>query len=520
MPFETLTLNPRMRKFAKVRYAAGVCMVLVLLSGCGGLGTRGESARLEFESAARTLLAEQRYTEAADEYLRLASLSRPPASHEYVIKAAAALVDGGDMTGARNLLSERLPAELETGARTSRDVVLARIALAEREPAKALGLLPPGMEASAPAALHSLILQYRAAALAGLGRHLDAARERVALSPLLPPGPQLDANHRALWESISQLTPQELSGAATTATGTMAGWVELAAIAQQSMTDPDALSRGLEGWRQRFPGHPAESLVVPELELLARTGPARPERIALMLPLRGGFAAAAAAIRDGFLSAWLEDQGGTGRPAITIVDTTDADILTLYRQTVDQGAQFVVGPLDKTAVTVMAAETGLPVTTLALNYAEESPPTAAPSSTAVSVGALPSPTAALTPPTSTAGLEPRCPREPSPKRFHYRRAAPSRPRRCSTSSRCLQRAKPRPSRRGPGSTAREEWACLRPARLSASGSPVASSGSGNRWVALWPRTGVTPTTPATSRDRSPICSTWSRARSACGDCET
>ena len=99
--------------------------------------------------------------------------------------------------------------------------------------------------------------------------------------------------------SISQLSPQELSLAGTTETGTLAGWVELAMVSGQSMSDPVTLAQGLEGWRLRFPAHPAESLIVPELELLARTGPARPERIALMLPLRGTFATAAAATQPG-----------------------------------------------------------------------------------------------------------------------------------------------------------------------------------------------------------------------------
>lgn len=390
MPFATLTLKPRMRKFAKVRYAAGVCIALMLLSGCGGVSTRDE-----VDSAARSLLAQQRYAEAGDEYLRLASQSRPPASHQYLIKAAAALVDGGDVAAARSVLSDRLPLALAEEIAIARDVVLARASLAERDPFSALELLTPGLEGRAPTTLHALIFEYRALALAGLGRHLDAARERVALTPLLSSEARIEANHRALWASISQLSPQELSLAATSAAGALAGWLDLAILSHQLMTDPDALSRGLQAWRLQFPGHPAESLIVPELELFASVGPVRPERIALMLPLRGPFATAAAAIRDGFLSAWIEDGNDDARPSITVVDSTDAEILSLYRQTVDQGAQFVVGPLDRSAVTVLAAEPGLPVTTLALNYAED-PPATGSGSIATGSPYPPSPTATPT----------------------------------------------------------------------------------------------------------------------------
>ena len=154
----------------------------------------------------------------------------------------------------------------------------------------------------------------------------------------------------------------------------LGGWLELGAVANRAITDPAALDRELQRWRLDFPGHPAEAVIVPELQRIAAMGSMRPAQIALVLPLSGGFASAGQIVRDGFMAAWLEDTANAERPAITVMDSAGADVVALYHQAVADGAEFVVGPLQKSEVALLAAEPDLPVPVLALNYADPATP--------------------------------------------------------------------------------------------------------------------------------------------------
>ena len=356
---------PSIRKMMR----AGLLVVAaaLLLSACGG----PQAVRPEMEVTARALLAQGRYQEAANEYLRLSAESRPPASDEFAVKAAAALVDAGDLAGARQVLSERLGAEPGPSARAGRDVLLARIALADRDPQGALDRLPPGAERGAGAALERLVRELRIEAYDALGRHLDVAAERVALDPLLKTTEERDRNAFAIWQAVSRLSPAELLQARLPPPDVLGGWLELATIANRAMTDPSTFAAELARWRLSFPAHPAETAVIPELQRLAEAATTRPSHVALLLPLHGSFAAAGRVVRDGFMAAWYDDgANGQQRPVVSVHDSAETDVTALYRQVVAEGADFVVGPLRKAAVTALAQLDDLPVPLLALNYAE------------------------------------------------------------------------------------------------------------------------------------------------------
>lgn len=357
---------PSIRKMTR---AALVAMALALLAGCGGVQT----VQPEMEAQARALLAHGRYYEAANEYLRLAAGASPPVSDEFTIKAAAALVDGGDIPAARRVLDEQLGANLGAQALIARDVLMARIALSERDPQRALDLLPADLERAVGRSLQRAVREIRVEALEALDRHLDAAAERVALERLLDDHDTISANQVGIWEAVSRLSPPELTQARTPPPDVLGGWLELAGIANRAITDPEALARELERWRLDFPAHPAASSIVPELLRIAEMGTTQPAQVALLLPLRGSFANAGEVIRDGFMAAWLDDGQNTGRPVVTVYDSSEVDVVALYHQAVANGAEFVVGPLQKGAVSMLAAASDLPVPVLALNYVDPLP---------------------------------------------------------------------------------------------------------------------------------------------------
>jgi len=94
--------------------------------------------------------------------------------------------------------------------------------------------------------------------------------------------------------------------------------------------------------------------------------PAAPGRIALLLPLSGPQRAVGEAVRDGFMAAYLADGDNPLRAQLSILDEATP---TAYGLATRQGADMVVGPLLKEAVT-QAAAAGGSVATLALNNLE------------------------------------------------------------------------------------------------------------------------------------------------------
>ncbi len=93
-----------------------------------------------------------------------------------------------------------------------------------------------------------------------------------------------------------------------------------------------------------------------------------PGRMALMLPLKGAYGESAQALRDGFLAAYYQSlPEDSAAPTIRIIDTSEGDIVTLYRQAVAQGMDLVVGPLSKEQGLQLVQAGPLAVPTVVLN---------------------------------------------------------------------------------------------------------------------------------------------------------
>jgi outer membrane PBP1 activator LpoA protein len=93
-----------------------------------------------------------------------------------------------------------------------------------------------------------------------------------------------------------------------------------------------------------------------------------PTRMALLLPLQGAYAPSAQAIRDGFIAAYYQSlPQDKNPPTIRIIDTSQGNILELYRQAVNQGANVIVGPLNKEAGLQLVQAGSINTPTILLN---------------------------------------------------------------------------------------------------------------------------------------------------------
>ena len=102
-----------------------------------------------------------------------------------------------------------------------------------------------------------------------------------------------------------------------------------------------------------------------------RDGYRPPLKVGLLLPLSGNQAAAAGALRDGYLAGYYgEDRR---RPDVRFYDST-AGARTAYNRAVAEGSDLVVGPLGRDEVDALFSGDHLPVPVLALNRGSRAVP--------------------------------------------------------------------------------------------------------------------------------------------------
>lgn len=401
-------------------------LLLLLLSGCvivpppGGPG-QPDILDLTDTTNLEQLAADGRFLDAALGYSKLASAARlpdgkPSAQHAfYSLRTAELLMQGNYVPQAYQLLSEIDVATLTPDLLPRHTVLSAEIALARNLPEQALTTLEQASDVDL-LRLHRL----RAKAYAQLGHHLESARERVLLEPLLSDDDAVLANQEAILASLQMLTPTALQALQTSGPpDVLSGWLELTQLGR-SMSDSRQAGADVVTWRERYPAHPAKDDIIAAVLLARPRVLPLPKKIALILPLNKRFANAASAVRDGFLAAYFSqtehtlansapadlpqadslpgpaltdetisitpsqfDTPASVVPSIAIYDAGEdpTNIGLVYEQAVDDGAEFIVGPLRKEAVNQLAERDDLPVPVLALNYsgsvgssAEKTPP--------------------------------------------------------------------------------------------------------------------------------------------------
>lgn len=99
-----------------------------------------------------------------------------------------------------------------------------------------------------------------------------------------------------------------------------------------------------------------------------------PTKLAVLLPLSGDLATAAAPVRDGLLTGYYGER--RRRPEIDFYDTagTPGGAIAAYGRAVAAGADFIVGPLGRDEVGALFNQPNLSVPMLVLNRTAETPP--------------------------------------------------------------------------------------------------------------------------------------------------
>lgn len=356
--------------------ALAATLAAVLLNGCATHPAQEEARLLAPVQGpplqeADALLAQGRAGEAARAYLGIAERVGPPAREQLQIKAVKAHLASGDTRAAQEVISKIERQQLTPGQRTLLTLSEADLALLEGRAEDAIKRL----DALQPATLANELNIQRLASLASAQRlnqdPVASAQSLIALDRLLDEEARL-LNQVSLIATLSTLSSETLKELARSGQGAMKGWADLALIAHQSGGDPtrfQELHRQSRSGRALAGEHPR--LAQAYAEMLSG-GYAKGDRVSLILPGAGRFAAAAVAIKEGLEAARRADVSGQPPTLETIDNSNPERTVSLHAGAVERGARYVIGPLQKDSVDRLAATTGLSVPTLALNQSTRS----------------------------------------------------------------------------------------------------------------------------------------------------
>ena len=326
------------------------------------------------------------------------ALRLPPSEHSAVFAAAEAALNRHDWMEAQVQL-EQLADDDDSAAGESgeamfqnpapaltrddlafRDYLLARSLWVRGQAGPALNALQrlPRYDIS-PAITH-LALRQQQEILDLQGQYLASAAVASNILRRVP-GDQSAMLKREIWRNLQRLDAAQIrAGLAGAEEAEWRNWLELALIAdrQQAGTSSNA-NAALQRWLDDNPTHPAANPLPGGLEFLvtqARAATPGVTNIALLLPLSGRLAPAAKAVRDGYLASYYAaKQSGEPNLQVTVIDTLMYEnAAQAYQAATNDGANLVIGPLGKEAVSELGALAQRPVPVIALNRVDENLP--------------------------------------------------------------------------------------------------------------------------------------------------
>ena len=343
------------------------CLLPFLVAGCVAPTKQAATpADNALASGAHEYLAAGNYTAAAEEYIRLAEKDKKNAD-SLLVQAASAYLAGNNPELANSTLSRVKVGNLTAVQAAERKILYARIALQQNNAAAAMQWLDFTLPPDVSRTLSASYYLARGLAQEMGGQLYNAVRSRVQLAGYLDADAEIHDNNHSIWNLLSQFSVSDLQKNLTGTEGELSGWLELAIIADTLGHDQTALDAAIGAWKQRYGLHPAVTQIIPEIYALTAETIVQSRHIALLLPFAAQYHDAAVAIRDGFLAAWYDAPSGTDKPVVKIYNTSNQDIMSIYNRAVADGADFMVGPLEKEAVTTLLASSNLQVKMLALN---------------------------------------------------------------------------------------------------------------------------------------------------------
>jgi outer membrane PBP1 activator LpoA protein len=318
----------------------------------------------EADAHAKELYRAGDFYAAAEEYLALAK-SDPRNEIKYQLGAIDAMIKNQEIDRAQQLIDFLQPEKPSDVQSILVIIYKAQILLARDDPKAAYTLLNIDLPSETSRTVLAKFHETRATILQLEKEYFAAARERILLNSYLDDTQEISANYQSLWKSLSQIPPGELDTYRASDAGIPGSWLELAIINKTMLQNTVNLEASIATWQQRYPDHPALVDIIPMIIESSILLAEQPSQVALLLPFTGKYNDASIAIREGFMAAWYDSRDE--KPIIKIYNTDTDNIVARYAQAISEGADLVVGPLQKPAISKLIEQSDITVTTLVLN---------------------------------------------------------------------------------------------------------------------------------------------------------
>lgn len=289
------------------------------------------------------------------------------------LNVAQKLIEADEIDWARSTLARLNSKSVPSDQYIRYGVLTAMIALAQGQMAQAKHILWADnlsrLSATAPKSERIKLIEMRARLHQLMDEQRESITQRIALYDLLEPDSEaFQLNQAALWQSLMALSYEDLLVESKIQNQMIPkGWYTLAALSKNNQTNLKQQVRMLERWVMEWPEHPASLQAPADLQLLKQLSEEQPKQIALLLPHSGRFKEAAEAIRDGIMAAYYDAASSEDTlPDLRIYDTSEQNIIAVYDKAVQDGAEFIIGPLEQERIEQLA-EHLISTPTLALN---------------------------------------------------------------------------------------------------------------------------------------------------------
>lgn len=314
---------------------------------------------------------DKQWLEAAVVYQELARSAVQPERSAYLIKVALMYYRGGlydEIDPYFEALGEQdiLPADSR-----HKQIIQAGGYLGEGKIYQSLLTLPE-IEEIDDYAFKALALGIRSRGVLAIGKPLESARMRMQIQEFLKAPQEIEENYDFIWDALNRITePAMVRALSEPQTAETRGWLELNLIARRSNMLPAKMEPWIDQWYERYGDHPAAAGYAAGLLEESRRIYIEPTRIALMLPFSGRLEKVAQAIQNGFLYAYYQDPGRLPDLEIINASSDPAEFNLQYEQAIQNGADFIVGPIDKDLIDLLQRRETLEVPTLTLNYGND-----------------------------------------------------------------------------------------------------------------------------------------------------
>ena len=314
----------------------------------------------------------------AAKLLNQANQLQSPERESVLLEAAKAYIDARQYNRARDLLVDMNSDALPDQDYIKHTDLLSTIALHQGSNFLAHGILTkPRLEqqwSNMEPQTEVSLREKRAQVFALMGEAQNSVAERIQLSGLIDNKNQRQANQEVLWQNLMSIPFAELQQLSQDENGQAArGWYSLAAINKNNQIDLEQQREQLQQWLGVWRQHPAHDNLPSDLRLLQSLIEQQPQQVALLLPMQGKLAEAGEAVRDGFFAAYYEAlSNGRNTPEVRQYDSS-GDAIAAYQQAIADGADLVIGPIDKEKVTEISLMPSLEVPVLSLNYPDTPP---------------------------------------------------------------------------------------------------------------------------------------------------